>query len=213
MSESINNKTQQLGLTLIELMISLVIISIVITLCANGFNFGSRVWAKVDAQQDHLDEIASAQRFIRKALSEAVFYVLDEDETKNNYFNGGPDKMLFLAPSPQYGLDDYLYIYELYRNKSGDEYSLSLRYLPANTYFTGTASTTDRHVKLLRGVKNLKFRYYGLNKRTGELAWYDKWLNQDTLPILVSISAELSGKNQYWPTLIAETKYGAYLLQ
>ena len=41
----------QTGLTLIELLISLVIISIVVTLCANGFTFASRVWAKVDDHQ------------------------------------------------------------------------------------------------------------------------------------------------------------------
>ena len=104
----------QVGLTLIELLISLVIISIVVTLCANGFTFASRVWAKVDDHQKNLDEIVSAQRFLRKVLSEAVFYPIEEDATKNNYFTGEPGKMIFLAPSPQYGLDDYLYIYEIF---------------------------------------------------------------------------------------------------
>jgi len=211
-SKLVANIAKQRGLTLIELLISLVIISTVITLCANGFSFGNRVWAKVDEQQDHLDEVVSAQRFLRKALSEAVFYPLNEDELKNNYFNGESEKMLFLAPSPQYGLDDYLYIYELYKLKSGDTYNLSLRYLPANSYFSGTAKTTDKHVELVRDIKNLKFNYYGLNRLTGELAWFDAWLNQDVLPLLVSISVEYAGEKQTWPTLIVETKYGSYSL-
>ena len=120
--------------------------------------------------------------------------------------------MVFLAPSPQYGLDDYLYIYEIYKQKNGNRYSLNVRYFPANTYFSGTKASTNRHTKLLRNAKSLRFQYYGLNKRTGELAWYDSWLNQDTLPIKVSISAELSNKRYNWPKLIAETKYGAYIL-
>lgn len=212
MSKLVANAAKHSGLTLIELLISLVIISIVITLCANGFSFGNRVWAKVNAQQDYLDEVVSAQRFLRKALSEAVFYPLNEGRVKNNYFNGEPDKMLFLAPSPQYGLDDYLYIYELYKHKSGDTYNLSLRYLPASSHFSGTVKTTDKHVELVRDVKNLKFNYYGPTGLTGGLVWHDAWLNRDVLPLLVSISIEFADEKQTWPTLIVETKYGAYSL-
>ena len=202
----------QIGLTLIELLISLVIISIVVTLCTNGFTFGSRVWAKVDEHQNNLDEIASAQRFLRKVLSEAIFYPIEEDETKDNYFNGDSEKMIFLAPSPQYGLDDYLYIYEIFKQKENGLYNLSVRYLPANTYFSGKARAADRDVKLIKNVKNIKFEYYGLNQRTGELSWYDSWLNQSALPSRVAISVESFEDSESWPPLIAETKYGGYIL-
>lgn len=200
------------GLSLIELLISLVIISIVVTLCANGFTFGSRVWAKVDDHQANLDEVASAQRFLRKVLSEAIFYPIDEDATKDNYFNGEPEKMIFLAPSPQYGLDDYLYIYEIFKQKENGAYNLSLRYLPANTYFSGKARAAERDVKLIKRVKNIKFEYYGLNQRTGELSWYKNWLNQSALPSRVLISVEPFEDSQVWPPLIVETKYGGYVL-
>lgn len=203
---------RQTGLSLIELLISLVIISIVITLCANGFTFGARVWAKVDEHQANLDEVASAQRFLRKVLSEAIFYPIEEDATKDNYFNGEPEKMIFLAPSPQYGLDDYLYIYEIFKQKENGAYNLSLRYIPANTYFSGKARAAEKDVKLIKGVKNIKFEYYGLNLRTGELRWYKNWLNQSVLPSRVLISVESFDGEQAWPTLIAETKYGSYIL-
>jgi len=202
----------QTGLTLIELLISLVIISIVVTLCANGFVFGSRVWAKVDNHQDNLEEVASAQRFLRKVLSEAIFYPIEEDQTKNNYFNGEPEKMIFLAPSPQYGLDDYLYIYEIFKQKENGAYNLSVRYLPANTYFSGQARAANRDVKLIKNVKNIKFEYYGLNQRTGALSWYNSWLNQSALPSRVSISVESFEDSASWPPLIVETRYGGYIL-
>ena len=205
-------KTNQHGLTLIELLISLVIISIVITLCANGFTFGSKVWAKVDDHQNNLDEVASAQRFIRKVLSEAVFYPIEEDQTKDNYFNGDQEKMIFLAPSPQYGLDDYLYIYEIFKQKEKGGYSLGVRYLPANTYFSGKARAADRDVKLITKVKNIKFEYYGLNQRTGALSWYDSWLEQSALPARVSIAVESFEDSTAWPSLVVETKYGGYRL-
>jgi general secretion pathway protein J len=202
----------QAGITLIELLISIVIISIVITLCANGFVFGSRVWAKVDQHQDNLEEIASSQRFLRKVISEAVFYPIDEDESKDNYFNGDPEKMLFLAPSPQYGLDDYLYIYEIFKQKEKGAYHLSVRYLPANTYFSGKARAADRDVKIIRNVKDIQFQYYGLSQRTGAFAWYSSWLNQTSLPSRVSITVETANGSSSWPPLVVETKYGGYVL-
>ena len=205
-------KNHQFGLTLVELLISLVIISIVVTLCANGFTFGSKVWAKVDEHQEDLDEIASAQRFLRKVLSEAVFYRIKDDQTRDNYFNGDENKMIFLAPSPQYGLDDYLYIYEIFKQKENGTYNLSLRYLPANTYFSGKARVADRDVKLIKNVKAIEFQYFGLSQRTGALRWYDNWVNQSALPSRVSISVETFDDKQKWPLLIAETKFGSYLL-
>jgi len=205
-------KSFQSGLTLIELLISLVIISIVVTLCANGFTFGNRVWAKVDNHQSNLDEVASAQRFLRKVLSEAIFYPIEEDQTKDNYFDGDPEKMIFLAPSPQYGLDDYLYIYEIFKQKKNGAYNLSVRYLPANTYFSGKARAADRDVKLIENVKDIKFEYFGLNQRTGALSWYNSWKNQTALPSRVSISVKSFEDSVSWPPLVVETKFGGYSL-
>ena len=120
--------------------------------------------------------------------------------------------MIFLAPSPQYGLDDYLYIYEIFKQKENDAYSLSLRYLPANTYFSGKARAADRNVKLIKNVKNIKFEYYGLNHRTGAVSWYNNWLNQSALPSRVSITIESFDNSSVWPPLIVETKFGGYIL-
>ncbi len=202
----------QSGLTLIELLISLVIISIVVTLCVNGFTFGNKVWAKVDEHQNNLDEVVSAQRFLRKVLSEAVFYPIQEDKSKNKYFNGDADRMIFLARSPQYGLDDYLYIYEIFKQKQNGALNLSVRYLPANSYFSGKARFSGRDVKLIKNVKNIKFEYFGVNKKTGVLNWYKNWLNQSALPTKVSISLEPIVESVEWPPLIVETRYGAYVL-
>lgn len=202
----------QIGLTLIELLISLVIISIVVTLCANGFTFGSRVWAKVDAHQENLDEVTTAQRFLRKVLSEAVFYPVDEGERRDKYFSGDAEKMVFLGPAPQYGLDDYLYIYEIFKQKENGVFNLSLRYLPANSYFSGKARYSDRDVKLIKGVKNITFQYFGLSQKTGAFSWYSRWQNQSALPSRVSIEVESFKDGVKWPLLIAETKFGGYAL-
>ena len=205
-------RRSQFGLTLIELLISIVIVSVVLTLCTNGFTFGSKVWAKVDQRQASLDEISTAQRLIRKILSEAVFYPIDEDQTGSKYFSGDQDRMLFLAPSPQYGLDDYLYIYEIFKQKENGAYNLSIRYLPANTYFAGNSNFASRDVKLIKNVKNIKFEYFGLSQSTGSLNWYDAWRNQSALPSRVSIAIEKFPGAADWPPLIVETKFGSYIL-
>jgi len=203
---------KQVGLTLIELLISIVIIAIVITLCTNGFVFGSKVWAKVDQHQTSLDEVSTAHRLLRKILNEAVFYPIDEDQSRNKYFNGDQEKMIFLAPSPEYGLDDYIYIYEIFKQKSKGAYNLGIRYLPANTYFSGNAEFANRDVILIKNVKDIKFEYFGLNQLTGALSWYDKWLNQSALPNRVSISVQSFPGAEEWPPLLIETKFGGYIL-
>ena len=211
-SSLIFKRPKQIGLTLIELLISIVIVSIVITLCTNGFTFGSKVWAKVDQHQADLDAISTAQRLVRKVLSEAIFYPIDEGQSGSKYFRGDENKMIFLAPSPQYGLDDYLYVYEIFKQKENGAYNLSIRYLPANTYFAGNANFANRDVKLIKNVKNIKFEYFGLSQLTGSLNWYDAWQNQSALPSRVSISIETFPGSTEWPPLVVETRFGSYFL-
>ena len=68
-----------------------------------------------------------------------------------------------------------IFIFMKYLNtKENGAYNLSLRYLPANTYFSGKARVADRDIVLIKKVKNIKFEYYGLNQRTGALSWYKK---------------------------------------
>ncbi len=206
------NIFHQSGLTLLELLISLVIISVVITLCVSGFTFGNKVWAKVDEHQNNLDDVTSTHRFLRKVLSEAVFYPFQEGEKRNKYFSGDANKMIFLASSPQYGLDDYLYIYEIFKQKQNGILSLKVRYLPANSYFSGKVRFSEREVRLIKNVKSIRFEYFGLDQRTGVLNWYESWLNQSAIPTKVSITIEPILGSAEWPPLIVETRYGAYVL-
>ena len=132
--------SKKCGFTLIELLIALSILSFVMVLCASGFKFGSRVWERVDSQSVHIDSLQAIQSFLRTSLSHSLVRDRLQEERfdegqlvaapQENLFVGELQKLSYVSNSPQYGVDDYLYRYQLYLNKQTR--SLGLRYTPYN---------------------------------------------------------------------------------
>ena len=124
----------QHGFTLIELIIALLILSMVIVLCASGFRFGTRVWNTIDVQAEHVDTLQAVQGFIRNSVSNAQvqdqFVEDDAEKELESLFIGDADHMRYVSNSPRYGVDDYLYQYDLHLDR--DTNKLLLRFQPYN---------------------------------------------------------------------------------
>ena len=89
------------GFTLLELLISLTLLAALSTILFGGLRFGTRAWERSEAQAAETDEIAVAQNFLRRQLSEAYPLVTTADPTGARiYFEGGSDSLQFLAPAP-----------------------------------------------------------------------------------------------------------------
>lgn len=206
------------GFTLVELIIALSILSFVMVLCASSFKFGSRVWERVDYQSSHIDSLQAVQSFLRNSISHAL--VKDklrddgfEDERSpaldvGSLFIGKPQHLKFISYSPQYGVDDYLYEYQLYFDEQNK--SLSIHYAPYNL----NAENTNQPLSIIEGVKSLDIRYFsGFYSDDGKTSWLARWDDEYSLPLLIKINVKFVDDSLQWPELIIPTRHGAYVVR
>ena len=207
--------TQQSGFTLVELIIALLILSVVIVLCASGFKFGTRVWNTVDVQSEQIDTMQAVQGFIRRSMSNAQVhdqFVADEgEEPVESLFVGDADRIRYVSYSPKYGVDDFLYQYELYLNHETNK--LLLQYQPYNKPVED--GSFDTVSTLLEGVEDIRIEYFsGFEGETDDGSpWASYWNGEFTLPLLVKINLVTKDQRNIWPELVIQTRNGPYVIR
>lgn len=206
------NKHQS-GFTLVELIIALVILSFVMVLCGSGFRFGSRVWDSVNTQSERVDILQASQGFLRKNISHALIHdrlFADEDVTGHDLFLGDPKRIRFISYSPRYGIDDFLYAYELFLDKSTNQ--LSLRYSPYN--LGEDVSQNKSTSSILSDVKDVDIEYFSgfINEEDGD-GWFSGWDDPYSLPLLIKINVTFFDEQIIWPELIIQMRNGPYVVR
>ena len=206
------NKHQK-GFTLVELIIALVILSFVMVLCGSGFRFGSRVWDSINTQSERVDIMQAAQGFLRKNISHALIHdrlFTQEEVADDHLFLGDKKRIRFISYSPQYGVDDFLYAYELYLDKNSNQ--LSLRYSPFNL---GEKIASNKSVSsIIDGVKDVDIQYFSgfLDEQDGD-GWFSSWDNIYNLPLLIKINVTFFNEQIIWPEMIIQMRNGPYAVR
>ncbi len=208
-----NIRNHQSGFTLVELIIALLILSFVMVLCGSGFRFGTRVWDSVNTQSTQVDLLQASQSFLRKSISHALVHdrlFSEEEDTQENLFIGESKNIKFISYSPQYGVDDFLYVYELYLDKSTNH--LSLRYGPYNLSRSGNRKKSVASV--IKNVKDFEVSYFsGFVDSESEDGWYAAWDNVYSLPLLIKINVTFLDEKLSWPEMVIQMRNGPYVVR
>src|SRR5437016_4651476 len=85
------------GFTLIEVMVSMIIMLMVVTIAFSGFRIGLNAWERGGKAIDKLDRRATVERLIQRQL--AVAYPLEVKAEKDSFvlFRGAADRMEFVS--------------------------------------------------------------------------------------------------------------------
>lgn len=210
-----NTQVRQFGFTLVELIIALLILSVVMVLCASGFKFGTRVWNSIDVQAAHVDTMQAVQGFVRRSMANALvhdqFVGEDGEEEIESLFVGGSDRVQYVSYSPKYGVDDYLYRYEIYLDHETNK--LLLRYQPYNK--PGQARASESVSTLMEGVEDIQIEYFSgfVGETDDGSPWSSNWNGEFTLPLLVKINLTTKDNLHVWPELVIQTRNGPYVIR
>ena len=207
------------GFTLVELIIALAILSFVMVLCASGFRFGTRVWDRVNVQSEQIDTLQAVQSFLRRSISHSLIKdrLLDDLQQQENpqqfdegLFIGDSGKLKYVSYTPKYGIDDYLYHYELTVDRRAE--TLSLLYYPYNINLNDV--TKRQPLAVIDGVKGIEIQYFSgyINEQTSD-SWLSKWDDINSLPLLVKINLTFIDDNKQWPELIIPLRNGPYVIR
>ena len=188
---------REAGFSLVELLVSLVLLSMVAALLASGLSLGQRVWLRSEEHAQASRTMFDAQTALRRLFDDMQPLRSDSQDARNIEFRGGADEIEGIVPLPNIGLGG-LYRLHLFWRRSERRLDLVFHvYERGRETGGGEANLTT----LASDIQGMEFRYFG--KARGEQApeWHGEWQGQEELPALISI--KITGtRDVAWPELL-----------
>ncbi len=203
--EQERSKSSQFGFTLIELLVALTLFGLLSVALLGGLRFGTRVWETGHERSAAFFEVETVHGFLRKQLSQArVLAQSRDDELGASMFVGTSERLLFVAPLPEYVGLGGLYRFELTHSDDSDGRKLVLSW---ELYRTDREQGKDeesisRRI-LLGDIDVLQIRYYGTLDPDADAEWQDAWDAAGRLPLLITLDLKFPESDvRFWPTFV-----------
>lgn len=180
------------GLTLIELLISLMLLVLITGFLAEGIGIGRRAFA---ADQDAA--VAAANSAALDSLANLIATALPTraGQAAPIIFEGDRETLAFVGLSAGHALPGGPVGVRIYRD--GTEVGVVVKLK------TRSGTANEVRAKALIGVSALQFAYFGRLEAGKPPAWYPEWPAADHLPDLVAIDVSFVGRSRTPPLLVA----------
>lgn len=182
-----NGSQSQDGLTLIELLVSLTILSVILGLLSGALRVISKNWDAHAQQIDALDMMSRAADILHRDASGLQRVVSASDAQNPRYlFTGDPGHLSFIALEPPYPTQagPYFIDYSIVAGSDGADLVRARAPYEPGMPTLPSASPANR-VSLLQGAYQYRFSYAANEK--GKLSWYDRWPFDRRLPALIRL--------------------------
>lgn len=201
------------GFTLLEVLGALALLALLLLGVYSGVRSATHTVKAGTKKIEQLDDVRSAQMFLRRELEQAMTQPIERDENGNNiYFIGSANEMRFVAPLPGYigKLGPQMVDVKLVSNgDKGKQLIASLVLLPPDG--SKPKPLGDPQV-LVDGVVDGGFSYRGLNQQGQPMDWQSDWKIVGNMPNIVTIKLALQDGRE-WPQLSAPLRVNAAAAQ
>jgi general secretion pathway protein J len=192
-----------------EVLAALALLTIVLLGVYSGISTASRIVRSGDQAIERMDEIRSAQTFLRSELAQALAVPFDEtDDGDPIVFSGTSRTLRYVAPMPGYlsKLGPQLQTVSLVDDgRQSYRLEVTLAMLPPDG---GAPQPIGEPEVLLRGIRKGSISYRGMDDQNRPGDWQDSWDDGRRTPSLVRIELDVGG-NVTFPTLVAPIRIDA----
>lgn len=201
------------GFTLLELLVSLVLLGLIASLGLGSVRFGARTWDSVSERSEDTGRVQVVRAFLYRELMQVTpVSIIQEDGTRRLTFEGAGDSLTFVAPlPPHFGLGGLQWMHlELADTDATTSRGFVLKRRPysADNETPDAADEGELHV-LLDDVESLVFAYFG-SLEDESPAWHDWWEPRERLPQLIRIRVKFTGnRSRIWVDIVAPRRITA----
>lgn len=182
------------GFTLIETVISLVLLSFIMIIGYQGLVFGLDQWQKGHERMQGRYDYHQAIGWMRDKLGSAENLQRKGGDNRSVLFDGKTDSVEFLARYDR-ARSKGLYVSKIFLNP--DNHRLYVSYYLHHPDIAGRPENiVPQQVALLSDIASAKFAYYGRQPGSKKTGWHSSWPQQSSLPRLLRVDIEtLDGGN------------------
>ncbi len=195
------------GFTLVEMLISIVLIGVIMTAAYAGLSSSNRAVISGEQQIDRNNRLRVVQQFVRRQIANALPLAMQSDDSQQDdlsivRFEGGRETMRFVSPMPGYlghgGPHEQTISYD--RGELVFDHQL----LVSDDDSELAAAIAEREpVVLLEDVERVRFSYLeAADEPDADPEWVDEWQDPSRTPLMVRVELEFdSDSRMVWPTL------------
>lgn len=190
------------GFTLLEVLVAITIFSLVIAVLYAGYRLAVRSWESGERTQAAVSELRLAGAFIRRHASEAFPLAISESRAWRLWFQGEPERLVFITAMPAYLGQGGMYEMTLQVDdgKEGAALTVARRLLHPDAE-SGRPGVDDRARPLVEDLESATFDYFGTSAEDGVPSWHRSWVDQQQLPQLVRLRV-ISRRAGAWPDMV-----------
>jgi general secretion pathway protein J len=192
------------GFTLLELLVTMAVLSLLLTLAFGAFRTAGEVSARVDKRLEATDEIVAAQDFLRELIAHAYPAVISLQPVGYRVsMQGSADVLEFTSTLPHEAAFGEQRV-AIYRSEHDGHSLLVLVWRPERNDAISIRETSSlTEIPILTAVRSIGFRYFGQAQGEHSSTWHTTWLDQTSMPRLVRIEVTLEEAGRHWPVLDA----------
>ncbi len=201
------------GFTLLEVLGALALFALLLVGVYSGVRTATHAVRSGEASIERLDQVRSAQQFLRRELAQARAVALSHtDKGDPLFFSGDAHELRFVAPLPGYlgKLGPQLQQFKLVSNgKGGSRLEASFAMMPPD----GSAPRPLGEPEVLvDNIRSGSFSYRAPDTQQGPGDWRDHWDGTRSMPRIVRVALVLDGTTN-WPQLDAPLRVDASAMQ
>lgn len=197
---------KQRGFTLLELLISLTLLSFILVLLFGGLRLGVRSWDSVQKKVDNLNSVRSVESFLRREMERVYPYRWKVPPAQDFAFLGERHKLNFVAPLPSRLGVGGLYAVALELEETGQGRRLTWRHVPVVPSMKDFSALDQTKEMVLAGaelnaVDDIWLSYFGRESAGAAPRWVDRWESVTTMPLLIRIQVRFADGSE-WPSFV-----------
>ena len=184
-----NRSIQQRGFTLLEVLISVSLIALLITLAYGSIRVATQASRSGESLIERTEEMRTTQNFLRRQLSQTMAttyeYLADRGEEKR--FEGAADAIQFVAPMPGYLSRGGAHVQRLEMVPGSNGMQLQFRFAQLNGWDAELGFPSDLEpVVLIDGIRSGEFSFRRIEDDGLLGDWHDEWEQSFALPLMKS---------------------------
>lgn len=201
-------KLQQ-GMTLIEVMVALVLLSMLSVGLFASFRVGQRTYAQVVGRNADSREVVSAQRFLRQIIEAAYPFM---PNTHQNAFamQGSTDDLVLSAPAPGYDDIGFTRYHVFVVTRRDGLKDLMVQYGVDRNGATSSADSLQPPEVIMEKLRGIELSYSPPAKpgfaatSTSDPDWQSEWQQQSKFPLLIRVRILFPANDRrVWTELVA----------